>query len=97
MKSAGMALYPFILVNMEQHKTDKQLIRHEKIHLRQQEELLIIPFYMLYIINYLFNLLRYKDCEKAYMNIFFEKEAYNNEDDENYLIKRKFWAWARSM
>ena len=32
---------------------------------------------------------------KAYMNISFEKEAYKNDSDFNYLKKRRFWAWVK--
>ena len=38
-----------------------------------------------------FELFKYKDKKKAYMNISFEKEAYTNENDLNYLEKRKSW------
>ncbi|MBL4678873.1 MAG: hypothetical protein JKY70_22175 [Mucilaginibacter sp.] len=85
-----MALYPFILLKEQRFKYDKAFINHERIHLRQQLELLILPFYLLYLLNYLFNLLRYKNHHKAYMNIAFEREAYRNEHNFNYLNTRKF-------
>ncbi|RZK84416.1 MAG: hypothetical protein EOO98_16755, partial [Pedobacter sp.] len=53
--AAGMAVFPFILLKSERFKSDTEIINHEKIHLRQQLELLILPFYILYLINYLFN------------------------------------------
>lgn len=67
------------------------------IHLRQELELLILPFYILYLLNYLFNLWRYKDRGKAYLNIVFEKEAYANEAETGYLRERKFWAWLKFL
>lgn len=70
-------------------------MRHESIHLRQELELLIIPFYILYILNYGLNLWRYKNHDAAYLNIVFEREAYVCETDVNYLKGRKFWAWAK--
>lgn len=73
----------------------KQLINHESIHIMQQIELLVVGFYGLYILNYLFNLLIYRNHEKAYMNIIFEKEAYINEDDHNYLNYRKPFSWLK--
>lgn len=93
--AAGMALFPFILVKTAGLKTNKIIINHENIHLRQQLELLLVPFYVLYLLNYLLNLLYYMKHDKAYRNIVFEREAYTHERDLQYLPKRKFWAWIR--
>jgi hypothetical protein len=90
---AGMALFPFILIKEKRYRHDKVLINHESIHLVQQLELLILPFYVIYLLNYVFNLIKYREHEKAYLNIFFEKEAYQNEYDLNYLKKRKMWSF----
>ena len=90
-----MALYPFILVKTAALKTNKRIINHEHIHLRQQLELLIVPFYILYLLNYLLALLYYMDHNKAYFNIVFEREAYTNEKNYDYLKHRKFWDWIR--
>lgn len=91
--TAAMALFPFVLVKKKEYKTNPILINHEKIHLRQQLELLIVLFYLLYLINYLVNLLRGKNHYQAYRNIIFEKEAYSMETHFSYLKKRKFLAW----
>ena len=90
-----MAVFPFILIKHPDLKTDAQLIRHEAIHLMQELELLIVPFYILYLINYLVNLIKYRDHEKAYLNIIFEREAYTGEVNTDYLKHRKLWAWLR--
>lgn len=95
MKPAGMAIFPFILINHKDLKNDEVLIRHEVVHLKQEAELLIVPFYILYIINYLINRFRYTTHLAAYQNICFEREAYGNERDERYLAKRKLWAWMK--
>jgi hypothetical protein len=89
LKVNGMALFPFVLVRAK--NPSKMLLNHEYIHLRQQIELLIIPFYILYFLAYSINLLKYKNHHKAYMNIYFEKEAYQNDEDHNYLKNRKLW------
>ena len=89
----AMAIFPFILLRNKSQKTDAFLINHEKIHLRQQLELLIIPFYFLYLLNYLINLIKYKNHYVAYFNILFEKEAYHFENDLKYLAKRKPYSW----
>lgn len=93
MRVAGMALYPFILVNRTTSVNDKVLINHERIHLKQQQEMLVIFFYMAYLLNYFINLIRYKNHHKAYLNIVFEREAYKNEQNSVYLKNRGFWQW----
>lgn len=40
----GITLFPFIVLRQSRMKDDPVLINHEKIHLRQQLELLVIPF-----------------------------------------------------
>ena len=90
----GMALFPFILLKNEAKKNDVFLINHEKIHLAQQLELLVLPFYFLYVLSYLINLIRYKNHDRAYFNIIFEREAYKNDKDLAYLARRKIFNWA---
>lgn len=94
---AAMAIYPFILLKRKEYKGDLMLLNHEKIHHRQQIELLFILFYVLYLINYLVNLFRFKSHHQAYMNIVFEKEAFANEHNLNYLKTRKTFASFRNI
>ncbi|HEY6172410.1 MAG TPA: hypothetical protein VIX80_09150, partial [Candidatus Kapabacteria bacterium] len=67
------------------------------IHLRQQAELLVLPFYVLYFIEYLVKLIIYRNHDKAYRNISFESEAYQNDEDSGYLKKRKFWSFVKYL
>lgn len=94
--AAAMAIYPFILVKSKHCKKDAVLVNHEKIHHQQQLELLIIPFYLFYLLNYLVNLLIYKSHHQAYLNIVFEREAYANECNLTYLHKRKRYCWLKN-
>lgn len=64
------------------------LINHEKIHLRQQIELLIFPFFLIYSLEFLVRLFQYKNWALAYRNISFEREAYRKEKDLDYLKTR---------
>ncbi len=89
----GMAIFPFIIVKNKVFANNLILINHEKIHLRQQLELLILPFYIAYLFHYVINLMVYKSHYQAYVNIVFEREAYLHEEDLNYLKKRKTFAW----
>lgn len=88
----AITLFPFIILSEEKDKQDKILINHEKIHLQQQKELLIIFFYLWYGLNFLWNYFKYKNWDKAYRNIIFEREAYQNQQNLNYLKIRGF-AW----
>lgn len=92
MRRAGITIFPFILID-QRFRADTVLLNHEKIHIRQQLELLVLPFYCLYIGNYLINLLRYRNHNTAYRNIIFEKEAYSHESNLFYLGKRRLFAF----
>ena len=93
MKANGMALFPFILVRLK--NPSPTLLNHERIHLRQQLELLIIPFYIWYLLEYGWNRLKYKDHYYAYRKISFEAEAFAHDQDLSYLKKRRFWGFLR--
>lgn len=92
-KIEGIAIWPFVFVRTK--KPSKSLLNHERIHLRQQLEMLIIPFYVWYIFEWFFKLLKYRNRQKAYFHISFEKEAYENEKDDEFLKKRLFWNFLR--
>ena len=71
---------------------DKYVINHEEIHTAQQKDLLWIPFYILYVLEWICLFFRYGDWHKAYMNISHEREAYANGNDLGYLKRRKWCA-----
>lgn len=76
---------------------NSQIINHEKIHTRQMMELLIIPFYLLYLLEWLIKLIKYKNNYKAYKTISFEREAYSNQNNPSYLTSRKSFAFLRYL
>ena len=49
----GLTIYPFVFLKYRRLKADMTLINHERIHLRQQLELLVIPFYIIYVSEFL--------------------------------------------
>ena len=50
-------------------------INHEQMHTEQMKEMLYIPFYLLYGVEWLIKLF----CKgNAYRNLSFEREAYDN-------------------
>jgi hypothetical protein len=79
----ALALYPFIIVS-KNTIIDNQLLNHERIHLRQQIELLFIPFYIWYLIAL---------WRKGYNNISFEKEAHDNDKKPYYLKRRSAYSF----
>lgn len=89
----ALTFWPFILVESQSMRRLEKLIRHERIHLRQQLETGIIVFYFWYLLDYVAGRLEGKSHLKAYESIRFEKEAYQNEGDTNYLKNRRFWAF----
>jgi len=91
--ASGMALFPFILLRKKDLPHTPRLLNHERIHLRQQLELLILPFYLWYFFAYLFHRAGGNNHSAAYRSIIFEREAYANEGDPEYLKKRKFWGF----
>lgn len=76
---------------------DKYVVNHERIHTAQQRELLFLPFYVLYLLEWLLLFMRFRNWHKAYVNISFEKEAYGNGRDLHYLsLRRHFAQWRKS-
>lgn len=90
---SGITVYPFIFMRENILRTQKAFVNHEKIHLRQQIELLILPFFIWYVLEFFIRLIQYKNRKKAYRNISFEREAYANESNTDYLINRKFFSF----
>ncbi len=89
----GLSLWPFIILKEDALKKDEVLINHERIHLRQQRELLIIPFYIIYLAEWVLRSIMYLDSYRAYQNISFEREAYANEKNPDYLSQRKTFSF----
>ena len=61
----------------------------------QQRELLYLPFFVWYGIEWLVLLLKYRDRMEAYRHIRFEQEAYRHQHDLTYLEKRKHYHYLR--
>lgn len=92
----AMNLFGVVFARNEYKDLDKVVLNHEAIHTAQMKELLYIPFYILYGIEYLINLIKYRDGDKAYKNISFEREAYRNERQLDYLKGRRHFSQYRS-
>ena len=76
---------------------DRHVVNHERIHTAQQRELLWIPFYLFYFVEWIIRLLIERNVNRAYMNLSFEREAYAHGHDLNYLSRRKHYAWLKLL
>lgn len=93
----GLTLFPFVVVRTDSDKSNKVLVNHEKIHIKQQIQLLVLPFLIWYMIEFLFRLIQFKDKNRAYRNISFEREAYANERNLNYVKEMPFWSFLKYL
>jgi len=94
---SAVSIYPFIFLRDERCRNDYVLINHELIHFRQQKELFWLIFFIWYILEYLIRLLYYRNSKLAYRNISFEREAYANENDLDYLKNRPFYSFLKFL
>jgi len=90
-KARAVTIFPFIFLLEKASKHDHTLLNHERIHIRQALELCILPFYLWYGIEFLCRFIQLRNFHRAYLHISFEREAYNHEEDINYLKKRPYW------
>jgi hypothetical protein len=100
-----MTIGSFIFAKRPLKESD---IQHEAIHWEQCKETLILGFYILYVLMFLWELMR---CtidsqrgtradgvkrniwKRAYNSIAFEREAYMNDEVQFYLEFRPHYAW----
>ena len=80
----AITLFPFIFTRSDM---DANTLNHENIHGRQQLELFILGFYVVYLVEWIV---------KGYENISFEKESYDNAENLDYLKTRKHFAMWRN-
>lgn len=105
-----MTVMCWIFVHYDVKLTDED-INHEGIHWEQWKECFIVLFPLLYLLMWLWELVRCAfDVDRgrklgyyqrngwfrrAYRSIAFEREAYAHEKDLEYLSARKRYAWIR--
>ncbi len=76
---------------------NRRTLNHESIHTAQIKELAYVGFYIWYVLEWLIRLLVRRDTFKAYHDISFEREAYSNEGDYNYLAQRRPYSFLRYL
>ena len=86
-------IFGILFVRNGKTMSDKD-INHELIHTEQMKEMLYVFFYLWYFIEWFIRLF----CKgNAYRNISFEKEAYGNDDNLDYLNEREPFAWMKFL
>ena len=94
MRIGGITLWPWIIIRPYKGEVT---INHETIHIKQQQELLVIPFYIIYILEWFIKLFIYGSPKSAYRNLSFEREAYENQYNINYIKSRKLFSWVKYL
>ncbi len=91
----GITFFPFVFLVDKKDKKNPFFVNHERIHIKQQLEMLILPFFVWYLVEFLFRWIQFKDKHIGYRNISFEREAYKNEKDLCYSKQRPFWGFLK--
>jgi hypothetical protein len=94
----AMSVWPLIFVRPGTELSLRpETLNHEHIHARQQLEMIWLFFFVWYGVEYTVRLLQHRNHHKAYHAISHEKEAFANDENLNYLKKRKAYAWMKYL
>lgn len=101
---SAMSIGPWIFARQEYEETGLSTvtINHENIHWAQQCDFGIpvlgsLLFYVLYLLEWIFKLPLYFWGKDPYKSLSFEREAYSNQCDLDYLKIRKRWSWVKRL
>lgn len=86
-------LFGIVFARSEHKELKEYVLNHEKIHSYQILELGGIFYYVVYLLEWLVRLCQYRNSLDAYMNISFEREAYKNHSNPEYLQSRRRYAF----
>lgn len=71
---------------------------HEAIHTAQMKELLYLPFYIIYVCEFLYHFAKKRKWMEAYRAISFEREALANQSNYHYLnIRYNYAQWRKNL
>ena len=90
-------LFGVLFARKEQGKLSKEVLQHEYIHTLQMRELGYLPFYILYLLEWLLRVIFTHSFKKAYYNISFEQEAYTFQKYAEYPTWREKWKWCQFL
>lgn len=92
----GITLAPFGIYLRPSHFYSNRVRNHETIHWAQQMEMLILPFYFWYVLEWFLRLF-INGPSRAYENLSFEREASAHEGECLYLSNRKPFSWFKYL
>lgn len=69
-----------MLFRQKEKEVHPILIKHELVHQRQMDKHGVLKFYLIYVKDFLIQLVKHRNWFKAYYNIPFEVEAYKQQD-----------------
>lgn len=92
---SAITLFPFVFYNDD--TLPDRTLRHETVHLYQQICLLVVPFYVLYLVFWFYGLLRYRNHDRAYRSIPFERSAYRLEGCTGLRWHTMAFDWLRCL
>ena len=96
----AITIWPFVFCKGEM---DDKTINHESIHIEQYNDLFVIGFFIVYVLDWIHGRIKYRSNfsgyrsagEKAYCRTRAEQESYYNEENVNYIIGRKRYRWLK--
>lgn len=89
----AMNILGVIFARKSANPLSAKTINHEAIHTAQMKELLYVGFYIIYVLEWLYRLVRsIFTKENAYRSISFEREAYDHDEDMTYIENREPYA-----
>ena len=98
---SAMNLFGFLLVRKDYdiNKITEVTLNHESIHTEQMKELGYVPYYILYIIEWLIKTILLFNTTKAYYALASEREAYENQHKHNYISRcnRESYKWMKNI
>lgn len=96
----GLALWPCVFVAgvaVTKKGAPTTTLLHEQIHIAQQRECWVLPFYLGYVLEFFYRKWTTADEEDPYERVSFEAEAYAYEEQPDYLLHRPRFAWVRFL
>lgn len=90
---AAINLFGTTFAREESRPLSDRTICHESIHTKQMKETGWVGFYVIYLIEFLIRLAKTRNALRAYYDVYFEREAYAHQSEENYLLERPAYAW----
>lgn len=94
----ALTLWPLVIVRKGAEKRyTLTASNHEHIHGEQQKEMLVAGMLLWYAVEYLVRVVLYWSHREAYRNISFEQEAYLHEGEQDYIDRRRHYAWRKYL